>query len=148
MKWASEHRRHHRKVDTNEDPYTIKKGFWYAHIGWLFFKEEPRYQGQYADDLKADWMVRLQHNYYRAIAIFVGFGIPTLIGWAFGDALGGFLWGGILRIVICHHFTFFINSLCHMWGRQTYSDTVTARDNSFLAVLTYGGGVSQFPSYF
>ena len=38
VKWCSDHRRHHKKLDTNEDPYSIKKGFFHAHIGWIFKK--------------------------------------------------------------------------------------------------------------
>jgi fatty-acid desaturase len=30
--WASEHRRHHKHVDQEEDPYDITKGFFHAHI--------------------------------------------------------------------------------------------------------------------
>ena len=38
LMWASEHRRHHKHVDHDDDPYSISKGFLYAHIGWLIFK--------------------------------------------------------------------------------------------------------------
>lgn len=35
--WASSgHRTHHRHVDdVDEDPYSIERGFWYAHMGWM-----------------------------------------------------------------------------------------------------------------
>ncbi|MDB4387708.1 acyl-CoA desaturase, partial [Akkermansiaceae bacterium] len=36
--WASDHRRHHKHVDEDEDPYDISKGFFWAHIGWILFK--------------------------------------------------------------------------------------------------------------
>ena len=26
---------HHNKPETEEDPYSITNGFWYAHIGWV-----------------------------------------------------------------------------------------------------------------
>ena len=35
LKWSSDHRIHHRKLDTDDDPYSITKGFWHAHIGWI-----------------------------------------------------------------------------------------------------------------
>ena len=38
LMWASEHRRHHKHVDHDDDPYCISKGFFFAHIGWLLFK--------------------------------------------------------------------------------------------------------------
>ena len=37
LKWASLHRSHHQYVDTERDPYNIKKGFFYAHVGWILF---------------------------------------------------------------------------------------------------------------
>jgi stearoyl-CoA desaturase (Delta-9 desaturase) len=34
--WAARHRVHHRHVDdVNEDPHSIKTGFWHAHMGWM-----------------------------------------------------------------------------------------------------------------
>jgi stearoyl-CoA desaturase (delta-9 desaturase) len=61
-----------------------------------------------------------------------------------GDLWGTFLLAGVLRLVLNHHFTFFINSLAHMWGSRPYSHSVSARDNAVLAVLTYGEGYHNF----
>lgn len=144
MEWCTDHRRHHRKVDSLDDPYTITRGFWYAHMGWLLVRREPEYEGVYAPDLKADFWVLWQHRLYPVVATVAGFGVPTLVGWTWGDAWGGFVFGGVLRTVVGHHTTFFINSLAHMWGRQTYSDKVSARDNPVLAVLTNGEGYHNF----
>ena len=34
--WSARHRVHHRDVDDNDrDPYSIGRGFWFAHIGWM-----------------------------------------------------------------------------------------------------------------
>ena len=35
LKWCSDHRRHHKHLDTTKDPYSITKGFFHAHIGWI-----------------------------------------------------------------------------------------------------------------
>ena len=32
LKWSSDHRKHHNKPESEEDPYSITKGFWYSHI--------------------------------------------------------------------------------------------------------------------
>ena len=72
------------------------------------------------------------------------FGLPLLMGWLCGDLWGVFLLAGVLRLVVSHHFTFFINSLAHMWGTQPYTDRNTARDNGALAVLTFGEGYHNF----
>ena len=59
-----------------------------------------------------------------------------------------FLLAGVLRLVVSHHFTFFINSLAHMWGSQPYTDGNTARDNAVVALLTYGEGYHNFHHMF
>src|SRR5260370_737650 len=75
-------------------------------------------------------------------------GLPLLLGWANGDILGMLLLAGVLRLVISHHVTFFINSLAHIWGSQPYTDDITARDNGVVALLTYGEGYHNFHHMF
>src|SRR4051794_40276845 len=41
LKWSTDHRRHHRFVDGEQDPYSINEGFFYAHMGWVCLKEKP-----------------------------------------------------------------------------------------------------------
>lgn len=147
LKWSTDHRIHHSKVDTDDDPYSINKGFWYAHMGWLFLKE-TRNENPKAPDLERDWMLMFQHKYYVWIAILMGFGFPTLVGWGLGSTWGGFLIGGALRIVLTQQSTFFVNSLCHTLGKQTYSDQVTARDSIIVALLTHGEGYHNFHHQF
>jgi stearoyl-CoA desaturase (delta-9 desaturase) len=67
-----------------------------------------------------------------------------LLGATWGDALGGLFVAGALRVVLNHHFTWFINSLCHYAGTQPYSDKISARDNWLTALLTYGEGYHNF----
>jgi stearoyl-CoA desaturase (delta-9 desaturase) len=50
--------------------------------------------------------------------------------------------------VLSHHVTFFINSLAHMWGRQPYTDENSARDQHFLALITYGEGYHNYHHLF
>jgi stearoyl-CoA desaturase (delta-9 desaturase) len=144
LKWCSDHRRHHQHVDTETDPYSIQKGFFYAHIGWIFFKEDPRFKNCYAQDLSKDPLVKWQHDHYLAIASLMGFGFPTLIGWALGSPIGGLIFGGLVRTVFTHHCTFLINSFCHMFGNQPYSDKTSARDSFILSIFTYGEGYHNF----
>lgn len=151
LKWAGDHRVHHRFVDTDKDPYNINRGFWYAHMLWMFVDEGTRNSAEYQRytmDLKRDKIVMWQDKYYVPLAIFMSFGLPTLIGAAMGSALGGLVFGGFIRLVIGHHVTFFINSLCHMWGKQTYTDTNTARDSFALAIFTFGEGYHNFHHFF
>src|SRR5512139_2193517 len=42
LEWAADHVRHHGYTDTERDPYSVKKGVWHAHIGWLFHRQADR----------------------------------------------------------------------------------------------------------
>src|SRR5688572_20399030 len=85
-----------------------------------------------------------QNRWHKVILIMGGFGIPTLIGAAFGDPLAGLLWGGFLRLAVIHHTTFFVNSLAHYIGKPAYNAEVSARDNWAVALLTLGEGYHSF----
>jgi stearoyl-CoA desaturase (delta-9 desaturase) len=144
LKWASDHRYHHRFVDRDGDPYNINRGFFYAHMGWIFFADPPGRTLANAPDLESDPLVAFQHKYYLPLCAFVGFGLPTLLGLAVGRPLAGFFWGGLFRVVFTHHLSFLINSACHTFGRRPYSTKVTARDCWWLALLTNGEGYHNF----
>lgn len=146
LKWSSDHRRHHRHVDTDEDPYNINEGFFYAHMGWILLKEKPEYADNYsnAKDLTSDKLVMFQHKFYLPIAVFIGLILPGLIGYMAGFPLGGLALAGLGRLVFVHHATFFINSLCHKLGSQPYTDKNTARDSFIMALFTYGEGYHNF----
>lgn len=143
LKWSSDHRIHHSKVDSDQDPYSIQKGFWYAHMGWLFMKESVDIK-IHAPDLEKDWMIRFQNRHYVLIAILMSFGLPTLIGWSMGAPWAGFLIGGALRVVLTQQSTFLVNSLSHTLGKQTYCEEVSARDSLLVAFLTHGEGYHNF----
>lgn len=141
--WASQHRDHHRYVDTDLDPYNIKKGFWYAHIGWMLFWQHKTNCSN-VRDLSADPVIRHQHRYYLAWALAAGVAMPLIIGAATGHLLGAFLLSVAARITFVHHSTFSINSICHTFGRATYDIDSTARDHWIVAILTNGEGYHNF----
>ena len=143
LMWASQHRDHHRYVDTPLDPYSIKKGFWYAHIGWLvFWHQETDYSN--VKDLAADPLLMHQHRYYLAWAMTTGVMLPLAIGAATGHLLGAFLLGVVGRLTFVHHSTFCINSICHTFGKATYDIDATARDHWLVALITSGEGYHNF----
>jgi len=148
LNWCSDHRRHHKHVDHDDDPYNINNGFWYAHIGWLLFKLKPEPPMDNVNDLRKSKLVMWQHRYVHLIAAFVGFVLPTLLGWLYygnwQGALGCFLIAGVLRTVFVQHATFFINSACHYFGNRPYSSKHSARDSWVMALLTYGEGYHNY----
>ncbi|GAT34872.1 stearoyl-CoA desaturase [Terrimicrobium sacchariphilum] len=145
--WSADHRRHHKFVDHDDDPYDISKGFFHAHIGWLLFRTGPDTPLTWVRDLQKDKLAWWQHQYYVPLAFGVGFGLPALIGYLWGGptaALGAFLMAGVARVVFVHHMTFCINSLCHWIGDRPYSTNCTARDSFLMALFTFGEGYHNF----
>lgn len=144
LSWSSDHRRHHKNIDREEDPYNIKKGFFWAHIGWLLVNDHKRSRFTNVPDLESDPLLVWQHRHYIPIAIFMGFVLPFAVGYAFGSAWGGLVWGGLVRVVVGHHVTFLVNSLAHTLGKRPYSLDVSARDSVVTALLTFGEGYHNY----
>lgn len=151
--WSSEHRKHHKHVDTDDDPYDITKGFFWAHMGWLMFKLKPDTPTENVQDLKKDKLVMWQHKWVHPISFVVSFIVPAFIGYGYAaysgmdplvGALGGFLLPGVARVVMVQHATFCINSLCHMIGSQPYSTNHSARDSWIAAIFTMGEGYHNY----
>ena len=98
--WSSGHRSHHRYTDTDKDPYSVRKGLLYSHIGWMVMKQNPRRIGRTdITDLNDDPVVVWQHRNYLKTVVTMALIVPTLVcGFGWGDFLGGFVYGGILRM--------------------------------------------------
>ena len=148
--WVADHRRHHAFSDREGDPHSpwlfgtsmaaLAKGFWHAHMGWLFERDISNQQ-RFAPDLLADKDIVRANKYFWVWTIISLLG-PALIGglvtmsWA--GALTAFFWAGLVRIALLHHVTWSVNSICHMIGDRPFS----ARDRSAnfwpLALLSFG----------
>jgi stearoyl-CoA desaturase (delta-9 desaturase) len=144
LSWVADHREHHRHTDREQDPYNIQKGFFWAHIGWIYFKHTEDRDFSNVKDLKKDALIQWQHKYYVPIALIVGLGVPFLIGLLFGRPWGGVIWGGLLRLVVVHHATFLINSAAHTFGTKPYSETTSARDSWWLPFFSFGEGYHNY----
>ncbi len=142
LMWSHDHRLHHNHVDTDKDPYSIKRGFWYAHLLWLF-----DYRREYDPGLVADLLenprVAFQHRHFVALTIGVNV-VVFLIGCLLVGPLASFYMGVLVRMAAIHHSTWFINSLCHTFGSKTYARELTAVDNALLALVTFGEGYHNY----
>ncbi|MBP7823320.1 acyl-CoA desaturase [Candidatus Gracilibacteria bacterium] len=140
--WSYEHRIHHAKTDTLEDPYSIKRGFFYAHMGWFLYKRPPMDPTKIPDLWSNKW-VRFQHQYYTILSFGINIIIVVIMGfmtdWLSSIYLCFFAW-----LMAFHHSMFSINSLAHTWGSKTYAKELTAVDNFFLAFLTFGEGYHNY----
>jgi len=142
LKWSHDHRIHHNHVDTDKDPYSIKKGFWYAHVLWLFDYQRS-YDAALVPDLLKNPRVVFQDRYYGLFVFTVNLAVFG-IGCLFVGPFASFYFGLLLRIAMIHHSTWFINSLCHTFGSKTYARELSAVDNALLALLTFGEGYHNY----
>lgn len=143
LRWCYDHRLHHANVDTDEDPYTITKGFWYAHCLWIL--EKPRTPDpKVVPDLMKNKLVMFQHNHYRKLILITNaiafFSLAPLLG----DWVGAFFLVIWTRMFLLHHFTWFINSLAHTWGDKPFSQEHTAVNNYVISLLTFGEGYHNY----
>lgn len=145
QEWSRDHRAHHRYVDTDRDPYSIKRGFWHAHMGWLFLETKVGTRPVDVTDLHANPIVAWQSKYFLSIAITAGLIFPSLVaGILWNDWWGGLIYAGILRIFFFQQATFCVNSLAHSLGHQPYDDKHSPRDHIFTALVTFGEGYHNF----
>ena len=144
--WARDHRTHHVHSETVADPHDAIRGFWFAHIGWLYLKKDPRVAdaGRMVniDDLKEDGCVMLQKKLDPWWNLFFCFFFPALVaqyGW--GESFtNGFMVPGALRYAYVLHCTWFVNSAAHLWGHRPYDPDSNPAENRFVAVASLGEG--------
>jgi stearoyl-CoA desaturase (delta-9 desaturase) len=152
--WVTTHRRHHQHSDDLEDPHSPHagrqkgvvgwvSGFLHSHVGWLFTRGNYTSTQKYAPDVAADPRAQAISRWFP-LWVLLGFLIPALIGWAIDGgwrgAFLGFLWGGVIRMFLVHHITWSVNSVCHIWGSQTYRSGDHSRNNPAMGILAMGEG--------
>ena len=154
FKWCAVHMQHHSYSDQEGDPHSphaygegfwaVCRGFWHAHVGWLFSLEMPSSEVErLTKRLRADsllvWIDRL-----FLLWILLGLLLPALIGGlvtgSLEGAFRGFLWGGLIRVGTVHHVTWSINSVCHIWGRRDFETGDESRNNVIFGLLGWGEG--------
>jgi stearoyl-CoA desaturase (delta-9 desaturase) len=150
LHWVADHRRHHAFSDRDGDPHSpwlfgtspvaMARGFWHAHMGWIFERDLTN-QRRFAPDLLADKDMRIVHKLFgvcTAATLLLPSLIAGLVTMSWWNALTAFFWAGLVRVAVLHHVTWSINSICHMIGNRPFA----ARDHSAnfwpLAILSMG----------
>jgi len=152
ISWVADHRKHHRFSDREGDPHSphvghgggwkgALSGLAHAHLGWLFIHTERGAKCRYAPDLLKDPIVSFVDRTFTWWAL-GGFAMSFGLGWAIGGtwlaALTAMLWGGGVRMLVVHHVTYSINSLCHFFGRRRFSTSDHSRNLLWLAIPSFG----------
>ncbi|KAI9844048.1 MAG: stearoyl-CoA 9-desaturase [Thelocarpon superellum] len=144
--WSRDHRAHHRYTDTDKDPYSVRKGLLYSHLGWLLVRQDPKRVGRTdISDLNVDAVVVWQHRNISAIVIVMALIVPSMVsGLGWGDWWGGLVYAGILRMAVVQQATFCVNSLAHWLGERPFDDRNSPRDHLITALVTLGEGYHNF----
>mmetsp|Transcript_29311 Transcript_29311/g.47634 ORF Transcript_29311/g.47634 Transcript_29311/m.47634 type:complete len:355 (+) Transcript_29311:108-1172(+) len=144
--WARDHRVHHKHSETDADPHNATRGFFFAHMGWLFVKKHPDVikAGRELDfsDLDADWTVMFQKKTDPWFTLFMCFVFPALVG-TFGwgeDFWTGFYVAGALRYIYVLHATWLVNSAAHLYGDHPYDPQSWPAENPFVSLGALGEG--------
>ena len=148
--WVADHRRHHAFSDREGDPHSpwlfgtsaaaVAKGFWHAHMGWIFDRDLTN-QKRFTPDLLADRDVVAVNRRFAACTAF-SLLAPALLGglitgsWA--GALSAFFWAGLVRVAVLHHVTWSVNSICHMIGERPFSTRDKSANFWPLALMSFG----------
>jgi stearoyl-CoA desaturase (delta-9 desaturase) len=149
--WVADHRKHHAFTDQEGDPHSphlsgpglvgAVKGLWHAHVGWLFETVGQAERERFAPDLMKDRTIRVIDKLFLlwvAIGLAVPFGLGWLIGGSLGVALTTLLWAGLVRVLLLHHVTWSINSVCHFFGRRRFEVEDESRNVFWLAPFSMG----------
>ena len=152
LRWAAIHRQHHQHSDETDDPHSpncfgggvwgVLRGWWHAHIGWMFLPGSPDL-ARYVRDLHADRLLRAisrTFTLWAALGFIIPAGLGALLSGTWPGGLLGFLWGGLARTFLIHHTTWSINSVCHLWGRQPFRGNDYSRNNVIFGILALGEG--------
>jgi stearoyl-CoA desaturase (Delta-9 desaturase) len=152
ISWVADHRKHHAFADAEGDPHSphvdhgvglkgALRGLFHAHVGWLFIHTQRGSKERYAPDLMKDPLIRWVDRTF-VLWVTVGLLFPFVLGGIIGGsleaALTGLLWGGAVRMLVVHHVTYSINSLCHFFGKQAFDTGDESRNLAWLSFFTFG----------
>ena len=150
ISWVADHRRHHAFSDKEGDPHSpwlfgtspvaLAKGFWHAHLGWLFGRDKTN-AARFAPDLTADRDLRAVDSLFVPLTV-ATLALPGVLGglitMSWWGALTGLFWGGFVRVGFVHHVTWSVNSICHMIGQRPFASRDKAANFWPLAILSMG----------
>lgn len=144
--WARDHRVHHKFSETDADPHNATRGFFFAHMGWLFVKKHPDIvkAGREMDfsDLMADPIVYFQKKFDPWFALYMCYVFPAQIAVKYwGEEFWtAFYVAGALRYCVVLHFTWLVNSAAHLYGDHPYDVMSYPAENPFVSWCSVGEG--------
>ncbi|XP_018304659.1 acyl-CoA Delta(11) desaturase [Mycetomoellerius zeteki] len=152
--WALDHRVHHKYSETDADPHDARRGFFFAHVGWLFTTPHPdvvaKRKAVDVSDLEADpivmWQKRLYIPLFALLTIALPVGIPCYF-WS--ESLWISFWVNFnFRFCINLNIAFSVNSVAHMWGQKPYDKNISPVENIAVSIAALGEGYHNYHHVF
>ncbi|XP_021963229.1 acyl-CoA desaturase [Folsomia candida] len=142
--WVRDHRVHHKFTETNADPHNAKRGFFFAHMGWLMVRKHPDVirKGATVDmsDLENDPVVSFQRRHYLPLITIIAFILPTVIvAWSGETWLNSWLLT-MFRYILALHLTWLVNSAAHLYGMRPYDKGISPRECWYVSMFALGEG--------
>jgi stearoyl-CoA desaturase (delta-9 desaturase) len=148
--WVADHRRHHAYADKDGDPHSpwrygttavaVARGFWHAHMGWLFDRDRTNAERFAPDMLRDRDIVRVDRLFpvLTLLTLLLPAVLGGLLSWSWAGALTGFFWAGLVRVALLHHVTWSVNSVCHMIGERPFRSRDRSANFWPLAIASFG----------
>uniref|UniRef100_A0A1B0B1J9 Fatty acid desaturase domain-containing protein n=1 Tax=Glossina palpalis gambiensis TaxID=67801 RepID=A0A1B0B1J9_9MUSC len=152
--WALDHRIHHKFSETDADPHNAKRGFFFAHVGWLFLTPHPKVVEKRKiidmSDLERDPVVMFQRRWFIPLFAICSIGLPALIPWyQWDECLWRSFWINFnMRFCCTLNVAFFVNSVAHMWGRKPYDKNISPVESPMVSFLALGEGWHNYHHVF
>ncbi|KAG5669822.1 hypothetical protein PVAND_000115 [Polypedilum vanderplanki] len=152
--WAHDHRIHHKYSETDSDPHNAKRGFFFAHVGWLFLTPHPdvveKRKSIDMRDLQADPLLMWQKKYYPPLFALLVIFFPTIVPYYFWneDLWISFWTAFVCRFVTVLNIAFFVNSVAHMYGTKPYDKKIMPVENLAVAITAMGEGWHNYHHVF
>ncbi|GMR60425.1 hypothetical protein PMAYCL1PPCAC_30620, partial [Pristionchus mayeri] len=145
--WARDHRAHHKWSDTDADPHNIKRGFFFAHMGWLMCRKHPKVKemGSKIDlsDLEADPVLAFQSRFTLKFYIVYIINILKFTIKRLGSCIWTILFCKLSKVLVSNIKMLFvrvINSVSHSFGYHPFDKEITPTDHPVTAFFIFGEG--------
>ncbi|KAH9528355.1 Calcium/calmodulin-dependent protein kinase type 1 [Dermatophagoides farinae] len=153
LEWSRDHRVHHKFSETDADPHNSRRGFFFAHIGWLLCRKHPEVKNKgrtvSLKDIADDPVVQFQRRYYKPLATLFTFILPSIIPcacWNEDPIIS--IFASMTRYTLLLHATWLVNSAAHLWGNRPYDNGIQPVECKLVEIVALGEGYHNYHHIF
>lgn len=138
IQWIGTHRIHHAHTDKEGDPHDARRGLAWAHVEWLYRRNEARPTSaelqRYAPDLWDQPYYQFLQSAQLPLQVLLGLALFAMGGWPW------VIWGVFVRLTLVYHITWLVNSAAHKYGYQSFVTKDKSTNCWWVGLLTWGEG--------